>query len=178
MIIIVFNIVGMVMALAAIFFGMGLGCITGTKGDAIFVVIGSLTVLFDVTYRVQQPSGHWMSPSGGGNIMFVPVWVIGVFWLATAIYLMWTLPSTIEPLAAAIAGLVGVASLALVVWQLARCRRAAFWKIGEEEPNSDNQGTPRTGRDASERRCPSCNLPAKSEEFEDGKCPWCGINVD
>jgi hypothetical protein len=57
-------------------------------------VLGSLTVLLDGGYRAtsfrEQGGWRFLSPSTGGHLFFIPVWVLGVIWILVGCYALAT----------------------------------------------------------------------------------------
>jgi len=106
------------------------------------VVAGPMAVLLDGLFRWRHPAGHWLNPTGGGNVLFIPVWVFGVFW--TLLGLTYCATGQDEPgvLGGLIIGLVAVAILGVAVFRGMRsessssqsstsedweCSRCAHW---------------------------------------------------
>ncbi|MBY0523891.1 MAG: hypothetical protein K2R98_10865 [Gemmataceae bacterium] len=48
---------------------------------AFYFAAGSVALIADGLVRSQSDSGHWLSPTGGGHFLFIPVWVFGLLWL-------------------------------------------------------------------------------------------------
>ena len=175
-----FNIVGIVMLVVAVVIGAGVREIAGATAEGPeMILMGALAILFDVTYRVRQPEGHWISPFGGGNIMFIPVWLLGASWFVVGIVYSCTRPVPLGLLGLGMIALLVVAALGLAVFQLIRCDRPDFWQFAAAEKSSasNEPATPQPKKERSDRRCPACKLPAKSAELDNGKCPWCGASV-
>lgn len=90
--IIVFNTIGMGMLLAA---GLLAGLFsallvkTGCSVTAIKAIgmaaAGVLMVAFDLHYRMKVGEGSLLHPRRGGQIMFVPIWIIGGFFMVGSI---------------------------------------------------------------------------------------------
>jgi hypothetical protein len=83
---IVFNYRGLIMVVAAIVIAFGAGSLFGFEDEGrLMLVMGPLTVLFDLAYRLTVAGGHWLYPSQGGSLFFVPAWTLGVLWIVLGI---------------------------------------------------------------------------------------------
>jgi hypothetical protein len=58
------------------------GVIGGFNDEGrLMIVGGALVALLDFTYRVTAQNGNWLSPARGGMLFFIPLWILGVFWV-------------------------------------------------------------------------------------------------
>ena len=179
---IIFNILGAVMVIVGVGIAFGVRFITGTSADGPgdgpeMILMGSLSIFFDVTYRTRQSDGHWISPFGGGNLFFIPVWGIGAVWLVVGIVYCFTQPIPGGPLGLTLIGLLIALALGLAALQIALSERPNFSKfIGEmNSDTSDERSPPRSNRTMKRIPCPACDLPC--DDVADGKCPWCGVKL-
>jgi hypothetical protein len=81
-----FNLIAVV--ILAISFGIAFGvkAVLGmTDESTVTLIAAAIAILCDMTYRSTSPHGHWFSPGGGGSLMFLPVWLLGVIWLLLGI---------------------------------------------------------------------------------------------
>jgi hypothetical protein len=182
--VIILNILGGVMVIVAVALAYGIRVVTGTANDGPgdgpeMILIGSIAVFFDVTYRIRQPNGHWISPFGGGNLFFIPVWGIGAIWIVVGTIYCFTRPLQLGLLGLTLTGLLIAGALGLAVVQMARCDRPNFSKFitGLNSKTSDENTTPHPKSARREFPCPACNLPCQTRDIKDGKCPWCGASV-
>ena len=91
---IILNIPGAVMvAIAALIaFGVRHAVPSFPPGNGPFMLIlGPLCIALDLVYRWyrwKKYGGHWLHwfhPASGGNLILIPVWIFGVFWLVLGI---------------------------------------------------------------------------------------------
>jgi hypothetical protein len=177
----IFNILGVVMICVAVGIGFCVRFINGAEAEGPeTILVGALCILFDVTYRVQQSNGHWISPFGGGNLFFVPVWGIGAIWMVVGTVKCFTNPAPIGILGIAIVSVLVVAAFGLALLQIICSERPNFSKfiagLSAKEGGGSSSSSPRIK--SKNIRCPECDLPCKSAELRDGKCPWCGASVE
>ncbi len=166
-VIIIFNIVGAVMVIVSVALACGVSLLIGSQADGpIMILVGSVCIFFDVSYRIRQPSGHWLSPFGGGHIIFLPVWLIGSISMVAGIVKLFTRPEPIGLLGIAIVTLLVVAALGLTALQLIHLQIGGIAPTGAPRPKNGVI------------RCPQCNMPTESEKLMDGSCPWCGASVE
>src|SRR5947207_11185728 len=79
--IIFFNLLGLGMLILSGAIGLGVRYLLGASGEAAFMLTaGPIALLLDVPYRLLSPSGHWLSPTGGGNFLFIPIWFYATCW--------------------------------------------------------------------------------------------------
>jgi hypothetical protein len=84
-----FNIPGILFVLGALVAGMLVsGLVTGEWDDfgaLSFFVCGTISLVGDFLFRASRhhDRGPWrfISPFTGGHLVFIPVWVFGLFWL-------------------------------------------------------------------------------------------------
>jgi hypothetical protein len=76
----IFNIIGLVMVLLALAVAFVLTRLFGSSDENHFIILTAVVaILCDVVYRWRHPAGHWFSPSRGGSLFFLPVWLFGLF---------------------------------------------------------------------------------------------------
>ncbi len=76
--IIIFNVPGIIMTAIAFAVALGIGHLTGTSAEGpLMVVAGPLCIAMDLVYRLQAADRRWFSPSVGGALFFIPVWILG-----------------------------------------------------------------------------------------------------
>lgn len=49
------------------------------------IIAGPVVALADLLYRAKRGERRWLHPHSGGNLFFVPVWVLGVLWFVLGI---------------------------------------------------------------------------------------------
>ena len=74
-----FNLIGIGMGVAAIIVSALLSPVIGDSNQ--LLIIGGTMLIIDLVYRSRR-KGSWEStplfhPKRGGNLMFIPVWIIG-----------------------------------------------------------------------------------------------------
>ena len=74
-----FNLVGIGMVVAAMIISALLGSVIGDSSQ--LLIIGGTMLIIDLVYRSRRKDS-WEStplfhPKRGGNLMFIPVWIIG-----------------------------------------------------------------------------------------------------
>jgi hypothetical protein len=80
--IIIFNWPGILMVAIALGIASGIGQLAGTSAEGPSMIIaGLLCAAMDLVYRVRRSGGRWLHPNFGGALFFIPVWVLGMFWL-------------------------------------------------------------------------------------------------
>jgi hypothetical protein len=86
MIAVIFNWLGLLMAVIAFGITFGVGHLAGITAEGPFMMIlGPLCTAIDLTWRYRRPDRHWFHPSFGGALFFVPVWIFGILWLVLGI---------------------------------------------------------------------------------------------
>jgi hypothetical protein len=83
---IVFNLVGL--AIFALSFGIatGLSKAMGLSSEGLLMLLGGpLATTLDLAYR-KLIGKHWLRPSAGGSLFFIPVWLLGIVWGLLGIY--------------------------------------------------------------------------------------------
>lgn len=81
-----FNLTGF--TLFAIGFGAayGIGVLVGTTEEGPLMIIGaSIIISADLLVRLKGQDGHWLRPSGGGALLFIPLWIVGIIWLVLGV---------------------------------------------------------------------------------------------
>jgi hypothetical protein len=80
------------LVILAIGFGVAwvIGSLFGDTREAALMVIGNpLIVSGDLAYRLLRKEGHWLHPWKGGMCVFLPVWILGVFWFGLGVHRLW-----------------------------------------------------------------------------------------
>jgi hypothetical protein len=84
--IIIFNIPGIVITAIAFAAAFGIGHLAGTSAEGpLMIIAGPLCIIMDLLYRFKRADRRWFSPGAGGALFFIPVWILGVFWLVLGI---------------------------------------------------------------------------------------------
>ena len=81
---IIFNLLGIAFAVA-----MSVRAAAGIESEgATMLILGPVVLAIDLGYRLVRRDGHWFSPSRGGQLFFLPLWLFGVLWIVLgAVYL-------------------------------------------------------------------------------------------
>jgi hypothetical protein len=80
--IIIFNWPGILMVAIAIGIASGFGQLAGTSAEGPSMIIAGLScAAMDLVYRARRSEHRWLHPSFGGALFFIPVWILGIFWL-------------------------------------------------------------------------------------------------
>src|ERR1700722_12196694 len=125
-----FNILGAVMMFVAGGITIGVRYLTGMSADGPEAILfASMCIFFDVTYRTREPNGHWISPFGGGNIFFIPVWGFGCVMVVVGIAQCFTRDIQVDWLGLGLIGLLVAVALALTMVQLVYCHHSNFAKL-------------------------------------------------
>lgn len=91
---IIFNIPGAVMVIVAALIAFGIkntvpNFPVGHGNGPMMLILGPLCIAFDLLYRWKKHPGYWFHPAGGGSIILIPVWVLGVLWtILGAVYVI------------------------------------------------------------------------------------------
>lgn len=178
---ITFNILGAVMIFVALGVTIGVRHLTGMSTDGPdhgpeTIMFASMCIFFYVTYRTRQSDGHWISPFGGGNIFFIPVWGIGCVWVVVGIVQSFTRDIPVNALGLGLIGLLITVALGLTMVQLIFCDYSNLAKLfaGSNSEPGDERILSKGRTVQGERRCPECKLPFKDEDLMGGRCPSCG----
>jgi hypothetical protein len=84
--IITFNVRGLVMCIVAFAIAFAIGKVAGFSNEGpLMIVAGPLSAVGDLGYRFNAGHGQWFAPNGGGNILGIPVWCLGILWLILGI---------------------------------------------------------------------------------------------
>ena len=81
------NLTGVI--ILAIGFGTAfmVGSVAGFNDEGrLMIVAGVLVSLIDFTMRATRDDGHMFHPAKGGSLFFIPVWLLGVLWVALGTY--------------------------------------------------------------------------------------------
>jgi hypothetical protein len=83
---IIFNVPGILMAAIGFGTAAGIGHLAGTSAEGLLMIIaGPLCAAMDLVYRTKHGEGRWFHPNCGGALFFIPMWILGVVWLALGI---------------------------------------------------------------------------------------------
>ena len=83
---IIFNVPGILMVAVAFGIAFGIGHLTGTSAEGpLMIIAGPLCTAMDLVYRFKRANRRWFSPSVGGALFFIPVWILGIVWLVLGI---------------------------------------------------------------------------------------------
>ncbi len=84
--ILIFNLPGLVIVALAFAIAYGIGEQTGMSEKGPLTLFGGLfVVIFDLAYRLLRTDGHWLTPSRGGSLFFLPAWMFGALWIVLGI---------------------------------------------------------------------------------------------
>src|SRR6476661_7289775 len=107
------------MVLAAVLLGMAVNWMIGSEAEGpAMILMGALCIFFDVSYRMRTPTGHWIIPWGGGHVMFIPVWILGVCWFIVGAVKLKTNPAPIGMFGGLFIGILIVVALGLTIVQI------------------------------------------------------------
>jgi hypothetical protein len=80
-----FNWLGLLEAAAGFAAGWAVCDMVGSESNGLIGVIGGpLTAMMDLVHRVEKRRSLWRG-SGGGRLFFLPVWMLGAFWLGAGV---------------------------------------------------------------------------------------------
>jgi hypothetical protein len=83
---IIFNWPGIIMVAIAFAMAFGIGHLAGISAEGpLMIIAGPLCAAMDLVYRFRHPARRWFHPNGGGAVFFIPVWVLGIIWLALGV---------------------------------------------------------------------------------------------
>lgn len=86
MTILVFNLPGIFMVAMAWGLAFGFGALVGTRSEApLTIFAGVLILMLDMVYRLLRKEGHWIVPSRGGSLFYLPAWGFGILWITLGI---------------------------------------------------------------------------------------------
>jgi hypothetical protein len=82
-------------ALGVAFVGIGVAvsmsvtAIVGIHSEGgTMMILGPVVLVADLAFRLLHKDGHWLSPTRGGHLFFLPVWMFGLLWIVLgAVYL-------------------------------------------------------------------------------------------
>ncbi len=83
---IIFNWIGL--AIFAVSFGVafGIGSLLGhTSEGAMMILAGPIAAALDLAHRYQKGNRQWFQGAAGGSLFFIPIWCLGLVWLALGI---------------------------------------------------------------------------------------------
>lgn len=77
-----FNLTGFTLFAISIGAAFGIGCLIGTTEEGpLMIIAGPIAIALDLLVRLKGEDGHWIAPGGGGALLFIPMWIIGIIWL-------------------------------------------------------------------------------------------------
>jgi hypothetical protein len=77
-----FNLPGIVICALAFGAAFGAGYLAGTFEEGpLMMIAGPLCVALDVSYRRSRLECRWFHPEAGGNLLLIPIWLLGIVWL-------------------------------------------------------------------------------------------------
>jgi hypothetical protein len=84
--IIIGNRPGFVMFIAAFLAALGICALFGTSAEGpVMATAGILLIPMDLSWRLRQKERDLFNHKKGGNLFYVPVWVMGVVWMALGV---------------------------------------------------------------------------------------------
>ena len=89
----VFNRLGFFMLLAAFGLAFTLRLQWPWLSDGILLAIAAgLCLALDIFWRVGKGKRKWFRPANGGNVLYMPLWLLGLAWLGLCVYQMYVKP--------------------------------------------------------------------------------------
>lgn len=89
----VVNRLGFFMALAAFGLAYALRLQWQSLSIGIVLALGAgMCVALDVLWRIGKGKRKWFRPAGGGTILYLPLWLLGLGWLGLCVYQMYAGP--------------------------------------------------------------------------------------
>jgi hypothetical protein len=93
--VIIFNLIGVAMLGACFAVAFAVGALVGNKNeDVLMIVAGPLLFVCDMLYRRKhgpnpsssvaarpEPAHWWYHHRRGGQLLFIPIWAFGLFWM-------------------------------------------------------------------------------------------------
>ena len=87
------NRLGFFMALVAFGLAYTLRLQWSSLSDGILLAIAAgLCLLVDLFWRVGKGKRQWFRPANGGSFLYMPLWLLGLAWLALCVYQMYVKP--------------------------------------------------------------------------------------
>jgi len=81
------NATGLAILAVSFATAIGVGWIAGFNDEGRLMILGgALVSLLDFTLRVAREEGHWLYPTRGGMLFFLPLWMFGVLWVGLGTY--------------------------------------------------------------------------------------------
>jgi hypothetical protein len=76
------NLPGMVICGLAFGMAFGIGYLVGTSDEGpLMIIAGPLCTAMDTFVRLRKAGRRWFHPEAGGNLFFIPIWLLGIVWL-------------------------------------------------------------------------------------------------
>ena len=64
----------------------GIDQLAGISAEGpLMIISGPLCAAMDLIYRFRHPERRWLHPNRGGALCFIPVWILGIIWLALGV---------------------------------------------------------------------------------------------
>jgi hypothetical protein len=80
------NLPGAVICGLAFAAAFGVGYLVGTSEEgSLMILAGPLCTVMDSSFRMRKAERRWFHPDAGGNLFFIPIWLLGIVWLALGI---------------------------------------------------------------------------------------------
>lgn len=77
----IINIPGIVLCVIAFTITFSIGSLFGIEAEAPqMMILGPLIVTLDLLYRFNRNKSEWKTPSAGGCLFCLPLWIFGVIW--------------------------------------------------------------------------------------------------
>ncbi len=80
----IFNLIGLGMLAAGFGVAFAVQSLSGGGSDEVVLLIAApLLFVADLAYRRRDMSGPgwWYHPRRGGHFAFIPIWILGLFWM-------------------------------------------------------------------------------------------------
>jgi hypothetical protein len=80
------NTPGMIMFVVAFGAALGIGQLLGISKEGLLMIIASPPLIAaDIIYRAKSANKRWFHPDDGGMVLFLPIWMWGIWWLILGI---------------------------------------------------------------------------------------------
>jgi hypothetical protein len=87
---IIFNFVGLAMLGVCFAIAYGIGTLISMTAESVLLVIsGPLLFISDMVYRRRRATvadSWWYHHKLGGQLFFIPIWALGLFWMLLGTY--------------------------------------------------------------------------------------------
>jgi hypothetical protein len=81
---VIFNLIGLGMLAAGFGVAFAVQFLSAAVSDDVVLLIAApLLLVADLAYRHRDTSGRgwWYRPGRGGHFAFIPIWILGLFWM-------------------------------------------------------------------------------------------------